>query len=87
MVIHALRHLPKAEAEKLRRILDMQTRDRVVILEAIQLIRKAGSIEYAKQVSRKLAERALRILHETLPEGAGRRKLEALAGFLITREY
>ncbi len=87
MVIHALRHLPKAEAEKLRRILDMQTKDRGMILEAIQLIRKAGSIEYAKEVSRKLAERALRILHETLPEGAGRRKLEALAGFLITREY
>ena len=87
MVIHALRNLPRAEAEKLRKILDMQTKDRDMILEAIQLIRKAGSIEYAKRVSRKLAEEALEILRETIPEGSGRRKLEALASFLITREY
>ena len=87
MIIHALRTLPKREAERLKEILDMKTGDRKLITEAIELIRKSGSIEYAKQISRKLAEEALKILREAIPEDERRRKLEALANFLITREY
>lgn len=87
MVIHALRNLPPGDARRLREILDMKTKDKKLIEEAIELMRKAGSIEYAKNVSRRLAEKALKILRELLPEEERRRKLESLANFLITREY
>ena len=87
MMIHALRNLPPRDARSLKEILDMKTNDKKFIGEAIELMRKAGSIEYAKQISRSLAEKALKILKELLPEEEKRRKLESLANFLITREY
>lgn len=87
MVIHALRNLPPGDARRLREILDMKTKDKKLIKEAIELMRKAGSIEYAKNVSRHLAKKALKILRELLPEEERRRKLKSLASFLITREY
>lgn len=87
MVIHALRKLPEDEARRLIEILNMRTGDRKLIAEAVNLLRKAGSIEYARGVSMRLAEEAIRVLREALPESEGRRALEALAEFLITREY
>lgn len=87
MVIHALRNLPPKEAKKLRNILDMRTGDRRLIREAIELMKKAGSIEYAKQVSRNLAEESIEILRQLFPDEGRRRKLEALANFLVGREY
>ena len=87
MVIHALRNLPANEAERLRQILDMRTSDKRLIMNAIQLIKKAGSIDYARGVSEKLAIEALKILRRCLPESESRRKLEILAEFLIRREF
>lgn len=87
MVIHALKNLPRKDAEKLLKILNMRTADRALIREAIELMERAGSIEYAKNVSKQLAEEALKILKKTLPENAARKKLELLADFLIAREY
>jgi geranylgeranyl pyrophosphate synthase len=87
IVIHALRNLPANEAERLRQILDMRTSDKRLIMDAIELMRKAGSIDYARRVSEKLAIEALEILRRSLPESESRRKLEVLAEFLIRREF
>ena len=87
MVIHALRNLPEPDARRLKEILDMRTGDRSLIREAIDLLRKSGSIEYAKEVSRRLAEEAMKSLRRAIPDPVRRRKLELLASFLITREY
>ncbi|MEM4648649.1 MAG: polyprenyl synthetase family protein [Nitrososphaerota archaeon] len=87
MVIHALRNLPADEAHKLRRILDMRTNDKQLIKEAIELIKKAGSIDYAKKISEKLALEALEALRKGLPEPKSREKLEVLAEFLVRREF
>ena len=43
--------------------------------------------EYAKEVSRRLAEEAMESLKKAIPDPMRRRKLELLAKFLITREY
>jgi len=87
MVIHALRKLSSEDARKLNEILKMRTSDKKLIKEAIELMKKAGSIEYARQVSKKLAEGALKTLSEVIPDREKRKKLEALASFLIEREY
>jgi len=87
MVIHALRNLPEAEAKRLKEILNMRTADKELIAEAIDLLKRAGSVDYAKDISKKLAEQAVKVLREAVPESEERNKLEALANFLITREY
>ena len=87
MVIHALRNLPEKEARRLMEILNKKTGEKNLIREAINLLKKAGSVDYAKKVARDLAEQALTILRQAVPDNEGRRKLEALAEFLISREY
>jgi geranylgeranyl pyrophosphate synthase len=87
MIIHALRNLPADEAERLRRILDMRTGDKRLIAEAIELMKKAGSIYYARKISERLAMEALEALRRGIPEPESRRKLEVLAEFLIRRKF
>lgn len=87
MIIHALKNLPPQDSKRLENILNMKTNEKMLIGEAIELMKKAGSIEYAKEVSKKLAEEALKALREVLPEAEKRKKLESLANLLITREY
>jgi geranylgeranyl diphosphate synthase type I len=87
MVIHALRNLPANEAERLRWILDMRTSDKRLIVEAIELMKKSRSIDYARKVSENLAMGSLEALRKSLPESESRRKLEVLAEFLIRREF
>lgn len=87
MVIHALKNLPPAEAQRLREILNMRTNNPELIREAIELIKKAGSVEYARKVCRQHIERALKLLDESLEESHAKEKLKALTEFLIKREY
>ena len=57
MVIHAYNNLPKSEAERLLNILNMHTEDANLTEEAIELMKKSNSIQYAKDVSQKLIDR------------------------------
>ena len=54
MVIHACNNLPKEKAQRLIDILNMQTEDKEIIKEAIDLIRSTSSIDYAKEIAQGL---------------------------------
>jgi geranylgeranyl pyrophosphate synthase len=54
MVIHACNNLPKEKSQRLIDILNMQTEDKEIIKEAIDLIRSTSSIDYAKEVAQGL---------------------------------
>ena len=56
------------------------------VKEAIELLRKYGSIDYAAKVARELADEAKKAL-KTLPESEARGQLELLADFIVEREY
>lgn len=56
------------------------------VKEAIELLRKYGSIDYAAKVARELADEAKKAL-KTLPESEARGQLELLANFIVEREY
>ncbi|MFH1780027.1 MAG: polyprenyl synthetase family protein [Candidatus Micrarchaeota archaeon] len=85
MTIHALKH--SAKAKRLREILDLHTKDQVLIEEAIKIISDAGSIEYAKKKAIELATKTWEKVEKTLSEGSGTQKLKALTDYLITRTY
>lgn len=57
MVIHSRKNLPHKDGNRLIEILDMQTDDKSLIKEAIELIKSTKSIEYAKKVSENLITR------------------------------
>lgn len=87
LVVHALRNLPPQKAERLKQILKMRTNDSQLIMEAIELLKESGAIEYAKKTCIELVSKAWDELDDVLPESPAKEKLKALANFLISREF
>ena len=86
MVIHALAHAPKKDAERLKQILASHPSDQKTILEAIEVMNKAGSLEYAQQFSRKLVKDAWAGVDSLLPASDAKEKLRAFADYLVERQ-
>lgn len=87
MTIHALATLPRNEAERLKEILRMHTSAPSLISEAIQLLRKAGSVEYAKRRAREMVSSAWEGVRGVLRPGRAAETLRLLAEFLIRRDF
>jgi len=85
MVIYALKHSPKAY--RLQQILKMHTKDPKLILEAIGIMKECGAMDYARAYARKMVESAWAGAGKVLKENQGKRKLKALADYLIERSY
>lgn len=86
MVIHALKNAAKRDAERLRQILLMHPSEQKVIDEAIQIVKKSGSIEYAKKRARDLLTEAWKELEPLVKPSPAKGALQALADYLIQRE-
>jgi len=85
MVIYALKHSP--QASRLRQILKMHTKDPRSILEAIDIIKESGTIDYAQAFARKMVQNAWSKADKVLKENQGKHNLKALADYLIERIY
>ncbi|MCK5233297.1 MAG: polyprenyl synthetase family protein [Candidatus Aenigmarchaeota archaeon] len=86
MVVHAMQNAPKEDANRLKEILGMHTSDKKLAEEAIAILEKAGSTEYAKKRANELVENAWNDAADVLPEGSGKEKLHALVEFLLERK-
>jgi len=87
MVIYTLRRASEADRERLLRILDAHTRDPELIREAVEMMRRYGALEYARGVARRLVEEAWSEVDGWLEPSEAKETLEALARFLIEREF
>lgn len=85
MVIHFLKRAPKEERDWLIRLLDSHTKDEAEIRKAISLLKKRGSVDYAKKTMEKTAKAAKEKL-SCLPKSDTKDALGKLADFLIERE-
>ncbi|AAL81226.1 polyprenyl synthetase family protein [Pyrococcus furiosus DSM 3638] len=56
------------------------------VMEAIDLLKKYGSIDYAANIAREMVKKANEAL-KVLPESEARKDLELLARFIVEREY
>jgi len=86
IVIHALEKASNEDKEKLISILDEHTRDPEKISKAIEILKKYGSVEYAKELARNLMKKAWEDINPLLPESDAKKKIKALADFSIERE-
>ena len=86
MVIHALKKASEKDRILLLKILDMHTRDMKLIKEALGILQKYKSIEYAKGVAKDLVSRAWKEVDPMLPESDAKEKLKAFADFLVERD-
>lgn len=84
MVLHALAHSSKAE--RLIEILNSHPSDEKTISEAIAIMQDTGSIDYAKKRAVEIVRDAWKDAEKTLPDTEGKKKLKALADYLIERD-
>ena len=86
IVIHTLKVAEKEDRERLIEILNMHTSDQKLRNEAIAIMRKYGSIGYAKKFARKIVQESWREVEKLLPASEAKEKLNAFAKFLIERK-
>jgi geranylgeranyl diphosphate synthase, type I len=86
IVIHCLKHAPEAERKELVGILDKHTRDPKLISRALRIMRKSGSVDYAKGFASRLVQDAWKEAEPVLPDNDAKKILESLMDFAITRK-
>lgn len=86
IVIHTLRVASAKDRSRLIEILNMHTANQKLRDEAIKIMEKYGSIDYAKNYARKIVEESWRDVEKLLPESEAKKKLNAFAKFLIERK-
>ncbi len=86
LVIHALKKANKQDKEKLLEILNAHTTDKNLIKEAINIIKKYGSVEYALGVAEGLIKETWDEVEPLLPESEAKKKLKSLLDFIVERK-
>jgi len=86
IVIHALKNADENDRKRLLEILGMHTRDKALIKEALGILAKKGSVDYARKKAAELVSGAWKEVEPTIPDSKAKQRLKALADFLIKRE-
>ena len=85
-VIHALRVADADDKRRLTEILSQHTSNRKLKDEAIAIMQKYDSIEYAKNKAKTMVKKCWNNVDLSLPDSEGKEKLKAFAVFLIERK-
>ena len=86
MVIHTLQNANKSDRDRLIEILKAHTDDENLRMEAISIIKKYGSIEYAEKIAAKIIGDSWREVDKILPPSDAKERLESLVKYLIERK-
>ena len=86
IVIHTLKVANAEDRKRLIEILRMHTADQQLRDEAIAIMQKYGSIDYAKNFAKRIVEESWRNVEKLLPPSSAKEKLNAFAKFLIERK-
>ena len=86
MVIYALRHASPEQKKRLLEILGMHTTNKELIQEAIQILKSAEAVEYAKKKAREIVRDAWENIDGDLPDCEPKDILRNFINFLIERK-
>jgi len=87
LIVHAFENADKEEKQRMRLLVGKNNITIDEKKEVIKIMKKHGSIEFAKNYAKKMVEKALNDLKKNIPDTKGRKKLESLAHFLIERKF
>jgi len=85
LVIYALKHAKKGDAQRLAMTLGLHTKDRKKIAAAIAVIRKSGAFEHANAVARKIVVSAWGDFDSRFQASKHKEALRLLADYVIDR--
>ena len=86
MVIHSIKNASSGDAKRLIEILEMHTLDQKLRNEAIEIMKKYDSIDYAKEFARKILKEAWKEVDTTFPQSEAKEKIKAFADYLVERD-
>jgi len=86
MVIHTLKKATKKDKKRLIEILNKHTDDLEERKEAIEIIKKYDSIEYAKKVAKKIMREAWEEADRVLKPSPAKKRLKEFVNYLIERQ-
>ncbi|MBU1120994.1 polyprenyl synthetase family protein [Candidatus Micrarchaeota archaeon] len=86
ILIHALRKAKEKDRKRLLKIINSHPSDRKTIKEAIEIMKKTDSIEYAGEKARKLVEESWKELDALIPSSEAKEKLREFGEYLIKRK-
>ncbi len=85
VVVHALQNLEGPKRDRLIEILSSKTSDPAVLDEAVEIMRAAGSIDYARSYAENLTAIAKNRLREMVTPSPARDVLESMADWFVNR--
>jgi len=85
-VVYTLQKANPEDKKRLLEILNMHTTDQNLRNEAIEIIKKYGSIEKAKEKAKTMVKEAWEEVDKLLPESEAKEKIKAFAYYLIERK-
>jgi len=85
MVIHTVNKASLDDRNKLIEILNKHTKNQKLIDEAICLMDKYGSMEYAKKTAMDIVTKSWNDISEMIPRSDAKNKLKAFVTFLVER--
>lgn len=85
MVIHSM-NKKDAKSERLNHILNLQTNDEKLLIEAINILKDNGSVEYAKNRAANMMAGAWKELDPVIPNSKAKKNIEQLSQYLIDRD-
>ena len=86
MVIHTMEKAEPSDKERLKEVLKMHITEQGVRDEAISIMQKYGSIDYAKQFAHNLVQQSWKEVDKLLPPSDAKEKLRAFARYLVERK-
>jgi geranylgeranyl pyrophosphate synthase len=86
VVIHTLKLANAQDKKRLVEILNMHTTEQKLVDEAIKIMEKYDSIDYAKQYANRMVKESWTEIEKLLPASDAKEKLDAFAKFLIERK-
>ncbi len=86
LVIHALKKATPGDKKRLLEILKMHTNERKLLEEAINIIKKYGSLEYAKEYAIGMVKNSWKRIEHMLPASESKEMLKSFANFLVERD-
>jgi geranylgeranyl pyrophosphate synthase len=86
MLIHALKNAKPIDKKRLMEIINMHTTDQKLKNEAINIMKKYGSIDYAKEYARNMVKETWAKIEKLLSPSEAKEKLRAFANYLVERK-
>ena len=87
VLVHAFQNASEDQKNRMRELVGKRDITLEEKKEVIKIMKKIGSIDYAKNYARKMMEDAVKKMKLKIPDTDGRRKLESIAQFLIERKF